>query len=157
MEFLEWNNDNHKEIREYKFSFLSSLLTDALFFFCLFRYTISVQWEHVLPGFPYISETGTLSPESCIFTQLLNIAALLRKLIIKDKLIYSVNFFNYNIKLLIVKKINKMISSRLRCLHQTSAGRTVENWTKWTLGKTSISLANHILRSSVLFRSRHPG
>ncbi|XP_017877666.1 DNA damage-regulated autophagy modulator protein 2-like, partial [Ceratina calcarata] len=40
-------------------------------------YTISVQWEHVVPGFPYISETGTLSPESCIFAQFLNIAALL--------------------------------------------------------------------------------
>ena len=44
-----------------------------------FRYTISVQWDHVVPGFPYISETGTLSPESCIFAQFLNIAALLRK------------------------------------------------------------------------------
>lgn len=43
-----------------------------------FRYTISVQWDHVVPGFPYISETGTLSPESCIFAQCLNIAALLR-------------------------------------------------------------------------------
>lgn len=40
-------------------------------------YTISVQWDHVVPGFPYISETGTLSPESCIFAQCLNIAALL--------------------------------------------------------------------------------
>lgn len=44
-----------------------------------FRYTMSVQWDHVVPGFPYISETGTLSPESCIFAQFLNIAALLRK------------------------------------------------------------------------------
>ncbi|XP_043279937.1 DNA damage-regulated autophagy modulator protein 1-like isoform X2 [Venturia canescens] len=43
----------------------------------VFRYTISVQWDHVVAGFPYISETGTLSPESCIFTQCLNIAALL--------------------------------------------------------------------------------
>ncbi|XP_011690726.1 PREDICTED: DNA damage-regulated autophagy modulator protein 2-like isoform X2 [Wasmannia auropunctata] len=40
-------------------------------------YTISVQWDHVVPGFPYISETGAFSPESCIFTQCLNIAALL--------------------------------------------------------------------------------
>lgn len=43
----------------------------------LITYTISVQWDHVVPGFPYISETGTLSPESCIFAQFLNIAALL--------------------------------------------------------------------------------
>nr|XP_031827325.1 DNA damage-regulated autophagy modulator protein 2-like isoform X2 [Nomia melanderi] len=43
----------------------------------LITYTISVQWDHVVPGFPYISETGTLSPESCIFAQFLNIATLL--------------------------------------------------------------------------------
>ncbi|XP_024942879.1 DNA damage-regulated autophagy modulator protein 1 isoform X2 [Cephus cinctus] len=43
----------------------------------MITYTISVQWDHVVPGFPYISETGTLSPESCIFAQFLNIAALL--------------------------------------------------------------------------------
>lgn len=43
----------------------------------LITYTMSVQWDHVVPGFPYISETGTLSPESCIFAQFLNIAALL--------------------------------------------------------------------------------
>lgn len=43
----------------------------------MITYTISVQWDHVVPGFPYISETGTFSPESCIFAQLLNIAALL--------------------------------------------------------------------------------
>ncbi|XP_012344634.1 DNA damage-regulated autophagy modulator protein 1-like isoform X2 [Apis florea] len=36
----------------------------------LITYTISVQWDHVVPGFPYISETGTLSPESfacCVY------------------------------------------------------------------------------------------
>ncbi|XP_051161720.1 DNA damage-regulated autophagy modulator protein 2-like [Leptopilina boulardi] len=43
----------------------------------IITYTISVQWDHVVPGFPYISETGTLSPESCIFAQFLNIAAVL--------------------------------------------------------------------------------
>ncbi|XP_048513591.1 DNA damage-regulated autophagy modulator protein 2-like [Athalia rosae] len=43
----------------------------------MITYTISVQWDHVVPGLPYISETGTLSPESCIFAQCLNIAALL--------------------------------------------------------------------------------
>ncbi|XP_033222762.1 DNA damage-regulated autophagy modulator protein 2-like [Belonocnema kinseyi] len=47
----------------------------------MITYTISVQWDHVVPGFPYISETGTLSPESCIFAQLLNIAAVLRELL----------------------------------------------------------------------------
>ncbi|XP_066583367.1 DNA damage-regulated autophagy modulator protein 1-like [Prorops nasuta] len=40
-------------------------------------YTISLHWDHIMPGFPYISETGSLSPESCVFAQLLNIAVLL--------------------------------------------------------------------------------
>ncbi|GFG32451.1 hypothetical protein Cfor_04301, partial [Coptotermes formosanus] len=39
------------------------------------RYTIAVLNQHVEPGFPYISDTGTVPPESCIFGQLLNIAA----------------------------------------------------------------------------------
>lgn len=41
----------------------------------LTTYTIAVLNEHVEPGFPYVSDTGSLPPESCIFGQLLNIAA----------------------------------------------------------------------------------
>ncbi|XP_044739134.1 DNA damage-regulated autophagy modulator protein 2-like [Chrysoperla carnea] len=40
-------------------------------------YFIAVFWDHVHPTLPYISETGAFSPESCIFAQFLNIAALL--------------------------------------------------------------------------------
>ncbi|XP_071809116.1 DNA damage-regulated autophagy modulator protein 2-like isoform X1 [Asterias amurensis] len=39
-------------------------------------YCIAVGLGHVSPGFPYISDTGTEPPESCIFGQLLNLAAL---------------------------------------------------------------------------------
>lgn len=43
----------------------------------LITYMISVSMHHVEPGMPYISDTGTYSPESCIFSQLLNVSALL--------------------------------------------------------------------------------
>ncbi|KAK3594033.1 hypothetical protein CHS0354_040791 [Potamilus streckersoni] len=45
-------------------------------------YGIAVAYGHVDPGFPYISDTGTLSPESCAFGQLLNIGALLCSIVI---------------------------------------------------------------------------
>ncbi|XP_038053064.1 DNA damage-regulated autophagy modulator protein 2-like isoform X3 [Patiria miniata] len=40
-------------------------------------YCIAVGLGHVSAGFPYISDTGTEPPESCIFGQLLNIASAL--------------------------------------------------------------------------------
>ncbi|XP_048727148.2 uncharacterized protein LOC125645592 [Ostrea edulis] len=40
-------------------------------------YGIAVGNGHVNPGFPYISDTGTLPPESCVFGQLLNIGAVI--------------------------------------------------------------------------------
>ncbi|XP_033110828.1 DNA damage-regulated autophagy modulator protein 2-like [Anneissia japonica] len=40
-------------------------------------YAISVSLGHVSAGFPYISDTGTYTPESCIFGQLLNITSAL--------------------------------------------------------------------------------
>uniref|UniRef100_A0AC34FCT9 DNA damage-regulated autophagy modulator protein 2 n=1 Tax=Panagrolaimus sp. ES5 TaxID=591445 RepID=A0AC34FCT9_9BILA len=40
------------------------------------RYTIAVSLNHVTAIWPYISDSGTLPPESCIFGQLLNVAAL---------------------------------------------------------------------------------
>ncbi|CAE1157558.1 DRAM2 [Acanthosepion pharaonis] len=45
--------------------------------FFLITYAIAVAFKHVDPGFPYISDTGTYPPESCVFGQLLNILALL--------------------------------------------------------------------------------
>ncbi|KAJ9583728.1 hypothetical protein L9F63_021927 [Diploptera punctata] len=41
----------------------------------LITYSVSVWDGHVNPELPYISDTGTFSPESCIFGQFLNIAA----------------------------------------------------------------------------------
>lgn len=43
----------------------------------IITYVISVSLGHVEPDFPYISDTGTHSPESCIFGQLLNLVAFL--------------------------------------------------------------------------------
>ncbi|XP_060069053.1 DNA damage-regulated autophagy modulator protein 2-like [Ylistrum balloti] len=43
----------------------------------IITYTIAVSNGHVEAGFPYISDTGTLPPESCIFGQLLNFGALI--------------------------------------------------------------------------------
>lgn len=40
-------------------------------------YVIAVCLDHVKPDFPYISDTGTEPPESCIFAQFINIAAFL--------------------------------------------------------------------------------
>lgn len=43
----------------------------------LITYTIAVSDDDVYPFFPYVSDTGTLPPESCVFGQFLNIAAVL--------------------------------------------------------------------------------
>lgn len=43
----------------------------------IISYGIAVALDHVEAGFPYISDTGTMSPESCVFGQLLNICAVL--------------------------------------------------------------------------------
>lgn len=44
-----------------------------------YRYSIAVLLGHTAPEFPYISDTGTQSPESCIFGQALNLGAFLSK------------------------------------------------------------------------------
>ncbi|KAK7098942.1 DNA damage-regulated autophagy modulator protein 2-like [Littorina saxatilis] len=43
----------------------------------IITYAIAVYNDHVEPVFPYISDTGTIPPESCIFGQLLNLYAAL--------------------------------------------------------------------------------
>ncbi|KAK7447122.1 hypothetical protein BaRGS_00040212, partial [Batillaria attramentaria] len=43
----------------------------------LITYGMAVYSEHVKPVFPYISDTGTIPPESCVFGQLLNVYAAL--------------------------------------------------------------------------------
>lgn len=43
------------------------------------RYAVAASLDHVYPVWPYISDTGTLPPESCIFGLMLNIGSLLSK------------------------------------------------------------------------------
>ncbi|XP_065835591.1 DNA damage-regulated autophagy modulator protein 2-like [Oscarella lobularis] len=45
-------------------------------------YIIAVKDGHVVPGFPYISDTGARVPESCIFGFLLNVVSILGFLVI---------------------------------------------------------------------------
>ncbi|CAG2054225.1 unnamed protein product [Timema podura] len=47
-------------------------------------YTCAVLLGHVEPGFPYISDTGALPPESCVFSQLLGIASVLYALLYRQ-------------------------------------------------------------------------
>ncbi|XP_015789360.1 DNA damage-regulated autophagy modulator protein 2 [Tetranychus urticae] len=52
----------------------ASILLPATF---ITTYFLSVTDGNISPEFPYISDTGTTSPESCVFAQLLNIVAVL--------------------------------------------------------------------------------
>lgn len=58
------------------------LIFNFLFFF---RYIIAVCNDHVEAAFPYISDTGSLSPESCIFGELINLGCVLCKFFLKKK------------------------------------------------------------------------
>uniref|UniRef100_A0A6P7FW14 DNA damage-regulated autophagy modulator protein 1-like n=1 Tax=Diabrotica virgifera virgifera TaxID=50390 RepID=A0A6P7FW14_DIAVI len=42
-------------------------------------FTVSVLTEHVRPLLPYISDTGTWAPESCIFGIMLTFGSIFRK------------------------------------------------------------------------------
>nr|XP_022325155.1 DNA damage-regulated autophagy modulator protein 2-like [Crassostrea virginica] len=62
----------------FKYFYLFPLLFAAILpVTFLITYAIAVSDDDVYPWFPYISDTGTLPPESCVFGQLINIAALL--------------------------------------------------------------------------------
>ncbi|XP_064600458.1 DNA damage-regulated autophagy modulator protein 2-like [Liolophura sinensis] len=54
-------------------------------------YIIAIYRGHVVPFFPYISDTGSKSPESCIFGQFVNISAALALLVmyVRYKLVFS--------------------------------------------------------------------
>lgn len=58
----------------YIFPLLSGLLLPLTFFLA---YIISVSLGHAEWGWPYISDTTTRPPESCVFSQMVNIGALL--------------------------------------------------------------------------------
>jgi len=58
----------------YIYPLLSGFLLPLAF---LLSYTIAVSLGHAELGWPYISDTATKPPESCIFSQLVNVGALL--------------------------------------------------------------------------------
>jgi len=58
----------------YVYPLVSGLLLPLAFLLC---YSIAVSLGHAELGFPYISDTATKPPESCIFSQLVNVGALI--------------------------------------------------------------------------------
>jgi hypothetical protein len=71
-------------------------------------YVVAIGDGDVTPGFPYISDTGAKPPESCIFTLLINVSAMLAFLII---------FIRYKQ----VQEYNKQDLSRILKLNGVSA------------------------------------
>ncbi|KAK5650439.1 hypothetical protein RI129_001468 [Pyrocoelia pectoralis] len=61
----------------FKLQYLPALVCCWFIITFTITYFISVFHEHVYPIFPYISETGSKPPESCIFGQMLNIGAVI--------------------------------------------------------------------------------
>ena len=60
-----------------KLDFIIYILVSLLPIAFILTYLVAVLFGHVVPGFPYISDTGTLPPESCIFGQFLTIGVFL--------------------------------------------------------------------------------
>ncbi|XP_032753432.1 DNA damage-regulated autophagy modulator protein 2 isoform X2 [Rattus rattus] len=58
-------------------SFLPSALVIWTFATFIFSYITAITLHHVDPALPYISDTGTMPPERCLFGVMLNIAAIL--------------------------------------------------------------------------------
>ncbi|XP_031332635.1 DNA damage-regulated autophagy modulator protein 2-like [Photinus pyralis] len=54
-----------------------SLMCLWFLFTLIITYSISVGKKHAYKIFPYVSDTGTYSPESCIFSQLINLGTLI--------------------------------------------------------------------------------
>ncbi|KAK4883292.1 hypothetical protein RN001_006611 [Aquatica leii] len=61
----------------FKLHYFPSLTCGWFILTFIVTYAIAVAKGHVYPIFPYISETGTMPPESCIFSQMLNVGAVL--------------------------------------------------------------------------------
>ncbi|ELW65248.1 DNA damage-regulated autophagy modulator protein 2 [Tupaia chinensis] len=58
-------------------SFLPSVLVIWSYSAFIFSYITAIVLHHVDPILPYISDTGTVAPEKCLFGAMLNIAAVL--------------------------------------------------------------------------------
>ncbi|KAK3594034.1 hypothetical protein CHS0354_040792 [Potamilus streckersoni] len=74
----------------------------------IITYAIAVKYNHVEPGFPYISDTGTSPPESCIFGQLLNIGALICSVVMYTRYKQIEKFYRESSrkKLMIANKVS---------------------------------------------------
>ncbi|CAG9859021.1 unnamed protein product [Phyllotreta striolata] len=64
---------------KYSAKYLHLIIANTLFVTVIITTTLAYYYEHVTSIIPYISDTGTVAPESCIFGQFLNIIWLLRK------------------------------------------------------------------------------
>ncbi|XP_011308511.1 DNA damage-regulated autophagy modulator protein 1 [Fopius arisanus] len=62
--------------------YLSIFMFLALPITALISYIIAVSLGHVEPGFPYISDVGAIAPESCIFSQLMNMMTILMAVVV---------------------------------------------------------------------------
>uniref|UniRef100_A0A6M2DEG9 Putative dna damage-regulated autophagy modulator protein 2 n=1 Tax=Xenopsylla cheopis TaxID=163159 RepID=A0A6M2DEG9_XENCH len=70
-------------------------------------YIMAVLFKHVEPAFPYISDVGTYSPESCIFGQFINIGCVLLSLIVYLRYRHIVYLISIHEELTITCKVNK--------------------------------------------------
>lgn len=63
--------------------------------FVIYSYIASIVQYHVVPDVPYISDSATYSPESCIFGQLINTGCVLRntEIVTENNEQVSENFF----------------------------------------------------------------
>ncbi|KAL1131365.1 hypothetical protein AAG570_010982, partial [Ranatra chinensis] len=71
-------------------------------------YLAAVLQEHVEPDFPYISDTATYSPESCVFGQLINIGAVLLCIVVYVRYCQIYQYCDEYFKSARLIKLNKM-------------------------------------------------
>ncbi|MCL4124652.1 UNVERIFIED_CONTAM: hypothetical protein GTU68_042268 [Idotea baltica] len=98
----------------------------------IITYCIAVLLGHTEPEFPYISDTGTQSPESCIFGQALNLGALLI-------------FFTFYIRYRQISEFYRNHSSSSSILRFNKAGFIIG-----TLAAFGISLVANFQETNVL-------
>ncbi|CAH1374524.1 unnamed protein product [Tenebrio molitor] len=66
----------------FKYAYMLPILCTVWFFLTfILTYFIAIYNKDVAPVFPYISDTGTWSPESCFFGLMLNIGAIIQALV----------------------------------------------------------------------------
>ncbi|XP_077994804.1 DNA damage-regulated autophagy modulator protein 2-like isoform X2 [Glandiceps talaboti] len=106
-------------------------------------YCISVVLGHVPAEFPYISDTGTYQPESCIFGQLLNITAALAFMTIYVRYKQVVEYNREaSARVLTVNKVSLVLGG-LACLGMSMVGNFQE---------TSIFIV-HVIAANMCFGS----